>query len=54
MNTKDYQKLLKKNITLTYKKKPIKLEKAISLEVKSLTKKLELTEGIDYLARSPA
>ena len=30
MNVKDYQKLLKENITVTYKKASIKPEKAIS------------------------
>ena len=54
MNTKDYQKLLKENIAGTYKKPPINLEKTVNLEAKSTTKKLELSDRIAYLARSPA
>ena len=53
MNTKDDQKLPKENITVTYKKATIKLEKAITSEAKSTTKKLELSDRIYYLARSP-
>lgn len=54
INTKDYQKLLKENIAGTYKKVLINLEKTINPEAKSTTKKLELSDRIAYLARSPA
>ena len=54
MNTKNCQKLLKENITVTYKKAPVNLEKVINSEAKSITKKRELSDRKDYLARSPA
>lgn len=54
MNTKEYQKLLKENIIVTCKKAPIKLKKAANSEAKNITKKLELSERINYLLRSPA
>ena len=53
MNTKDYQKLLKENIRVTYKKVPIELEKEINTEAKGTRKRLELSDRIDYLARTP-
>ena len=54
MNTKDYQKLFKENITVVYKKAPVKLEKPSNSEAKSTTKKLEISDRIDYLVRFPA
>ena len=39
---------------MTYKKAPAKLENAINSEAKNITKNLELSDRINYLARSPA
>ena len=54
MNTKDYQKLFKENTTVAYKKAPVKLEKPSNSEAKIITKKLEISDRIDYSARFPA
>ena len=54
MSTGDYNKLLKDNITKTYKHAPPKFEKSINLEAKHLATNLELDDRIERLARTPA
>ena len=49
-----YQKLLKENVTKTYKKSTERLEKSINLEAKNIAKKLDLTERAECLAKNPA
>ena len=50
----DYNKLLKGNITKTYKHAPPKLEKSINLEAKHIATNLKLDDRIERLARTPA
>ena len=45
-----YKKLLKENVTKTYKKSTEHLEKSINLEAKTIAKKLNLVERVEYLA----
>ena len=54
MPTSEHNKLLKENVTKTYKKAPEKLQKSVNLEVKSITTKLKLSVGIENLAVAPA
>ena len=54
MCTGDYNKLLKDNITKTYKHAPPKLEKSINLEAKHIATNLKLDDRIERLARTPA
>ena len=49
-----YKKLLKENVTKTYKKSTEPLEKSINLEGKNIAKKLDLTEGVECLGKNPA
>ena len=49
-----YKKLLKDNVTKTYKKSSDILEKSINMEAKHIAKKLELSDRIEHLARNPA
>ena len=49
-----YKKLLKDNVTNTYKKFSDILEKSINVEAKHIAKKLELSDRIEHLARNPA
>ena len=51
LNTQNYQKLLKENITMTHKKTLIKLEKGINSEAKSITNKLGFSDRMDYSGR---
>ena len=50
----DHEKLLKENITKTYKKAPIKLEHSINLEAKNISKRLNLENRIECLAKNEA
>ena len=54
MPTSEYKKLLKENVTKTYKKAPEKLQKSINLEAKSIATKLNLSGRIEKLAEAPA
>ena len=49
-----YKKLLKGNVTKTYKKSSDILEKSINMEAKHIAKKLELSDRIEHLVRNPA
>ena len=53
MSVDTHEKLRKENIAV-YKKAPIKLEKLINLEAKSITRKLKLADRIEYLPQSSA
>ena len=50
----DYNKLLHKNITKSYKKSPTRLEKSINLEAKEITAGVKLDDRIEYMAKAPA
>ena len=50
----EYKKLLFNNITKTYRKSTKRLEKAINMEAKHISKKLELDNRIESLAKSIA
>ena len=54
MLTSEHNKLLKENVTKTYKKAPEKLQKSINLEAKSIATKLNLSGRIEKLAEAPA
>ena len=54
MPTSEHNKLLKENVTKTYKKAPEKLQKSVNLEAKSITTKLKLSVRIENLAVAPA
>ena len=54
MPTSEPNKLLKENVTKTYKKAPEKLQKSINLEAKSIATKLKFSEQIEKLAEAPA
>ena len=47
-------KYIKDNVTKTYKKSSDLLEKSINMEVKHITKELEVSGRIEHLARNPA
>ena len=49
-----YKKFLKDNVTKTCKTSSDLLEKSINIEIKQIAKKLELSDRIEHLARSPA
>ena len=49
-----YKKLLKENVTKTYKKSTERLEKSINLGAKNIAKKLDLVERVECLAKNPA
>ena len=50
----EYKKLLFNNITKTHRKSTKRLEKAINMEAKHISKKLELENRIECLAKSIA
>ena len=50
----EYNKLLKDNITKSYKKSTDRLEKIINMETKNISKKNQLSDRIECLARTPA
>ena len=52
--SEQYKKLLKGNVTKTYKKSTERFEKSINLEAKNITKKLQLAERVECLAKNPA
>ena len=54
MSTSEHNKLLKENVTKTYKKAPEKLQKSINLEAKSVAAKLKLSDRIEKLGEAPA
>ena len=54
MLTSEHNKLLKENVTKTYKKAPEKLQKSINLEAKSIATNLKLSDRIEKLAEAPA
>ena len=54
MPISEHDKLLKENVTKTYKKAPEKLQKSVNLEAKSITTKLKLSVRIENLAVAPA
>ena len=53
MPISEHNKLLKKNITKTYKNAPKKLQKSINLDSKSIATKLKLSDRIGKLAEAP-
>ena len=54
LSKSDHEKLLKDNITKTYKKAPQKLEQSINLEAKNISQKLDLDDRIECLAKTEA
>ena len=54
MTPQEHNKLLKENVTKTYKKGPPKLETSINLEVKCIATNLDLSNRIEILAQTPA
>ena len=54
MSLEEYNKLLKENITKTYKHAPPKLEASINFEVKHIASKIALSDPIERLAKTPA
>ena len=50
----EYKKLLHDNITKTYRKATPRLEKAINMEAKCTSKKINLDDRIDSLAKNPS
>ena len=54
MPKSEHNKLLKENVTKTYKKAPEKLQKLINLEAKSIATKLKFSDRIEKLAEAPA
>ena len=54
MSTSEHNKLLKENVTKTYKKTLEKLQKSINLEAKSIATKLKLSDRIEKLAEAPS
>ena len=51
---KQYKKLLKENVTKTYKKSSDLLKKSINMEAPHIAKKLQLSDKIDHLTRNHA
>ena len=54
MPLEEYNKLLKENITKTYKHAPPKLEASINFEAKHIASKLALSDRIEHLAKTLA
>ena len=54
MSTEQHTKLLGKNVTKTYKKAPLKLQRSINLEAKHIATKIKLSGRIEKLAETPA
>ena len=50
----DHEKLLNENITKTYKKAPPKLEHSINLKAKNISKKLNLEDLVECIAKTEA
>ena len=53
-NPEEHRKILKENITKTYKKAPNDLEHEINLEAKEIAENLELDDRINCLAKTQA
>ena len=51
---REYNNLLKDNITKSYKKSTDHLEKAVNMEAKKHHKKIQLSDRIECLAKTPA
>ena len=51
---REYNKLLKDNITKSYKKLMDRLEKAINMEAKNIAKKIQLSNRIECFAKTNA
>ena len=49
-----YKKILKENVTETYKKSTERLEKSINLEAKNIAKEVDLIERVECLTKNPA
>ena len=49
-----YKKLLRDNITTTYKKAPEKLENAINSEAKHIAQKLQISDRVELIAKNEA
>ena len=54
MTPQEHKKLLKENVTKTYKKAPTKAETATHLEAKCIATNLNLSDRIERLAQTPA
>ena len=54
MSKDHHQKLLHDNVTKTYQKAPLKLEASINLEAKSISTKLNISDSVERIARTPA
>ena len=54
MHLEEYNKLLKENITRTYKHASSKLEASINFKVKHIASKLAFCDRIERLAKAPA
>ena len=51
---KEYKKLLRNNVTKTYRKAPPRLEKAINLEAKEIAQNINLDNRIECIAKNNA
>ena len=51
---REYNNLLKDNITNSYKKSTDRLEKPINMDAKNIAKKIELSDSTECLAKTPA
>ena len=54
LTPKEYKKLLRNNVTKTYRKAPPRLEKAINLEAKEIAKNINLDDRIECIAKNNA
>ena len=54
MTPQEHKKLLKENVTKTYKKAPPNIETATNLEAKCIATNLNLSDKIEGLAQTPA
>ena len=54
LTPKEYKKLLRNNVTKTYRKAPTRLEKAINLEAKEIAKNINLDNCIECIAKNNA
>ena len=50
---REYNKLLKDNITKSYKKLTDRLQKSINMEAKNIAKKIQLSDRIECLVKTP-
>ena len=54
LKSKEYKKLLRGNVTKTYKEAPPRLEKTINLEAKEISKNFNLDYCIEFIAKNNA